>query len=388
MRRILIGSVLALLISPALGGTSSIRLFTKGYPKNLQGIIQSISNLPSGAVPPCGVTLYIPWGQVDSGTGSYNWAFIDNEIAQVKAARNWPLGHEIGLVGVPADETCDEAFSPSKNCGKVPPVDASGLDTPAYVIAAEGGVGNLISCGPEVSNKNKVRPATPVWWHSAVMTNWEKFAAALLKHYSGDPEISYVRFAFGAGSENSPMIQSDDKVCKPKWQAAGMSYQQWVGASSAFINYVQNANAGLSNQLGFGMSDLHSWESKSGNTAMALAQVAAPYHWMMGQAGWTQSDPHYAAIWNPIFSYAFTHGGHTYMQPANDHLSGTPTIDAYLKAMMQQGNIQLTEEYHDLWDAAYRAGTVSASEQTAIKDALNNIGQPTACDVDPNWTGP
>ncbi len=278
------------------------------------------------------------------------------------------------------DEQCSQELNQTASC--------SILATPDYVVAALGGLNgpNMIHCGPVVVHgTSKQRPATPVYWRSAYGDNWKKFISAALAKYQGDPRVSCIRFGLGAGGEVVPMIEADtDSTCKAEWNAAGMSYNTWLSYTAGVVDYIGSLNPTV--PIFAPVSYIYSWDQGTVGFANVLGAEAAKFHFSVGNSGYSGVD----TAWNTLYAKV-RQTTQTYMQPANDHLSESvtdPKFMANILAAADQANIKTYELYPDIYQAAYQSGFVSQTKMLAVRAALEAIGTPLSCFIDPNWSPP
>ena len=110
----------------------------------------------------------------------------------------------------------------------------------------------------------------------------------------------------------------------------------------------------------------------------ALSAEAAKFGFLVGNAGFSGAD----TDWNAIYQ---THSPATYMQMANPHITDD-LFPTYLQNA-KPDEIQVYELYPDDYQIAYNppAGT-DPSLSTTFSTALNAVGMPLSCSINPLWS--
>jgi uncharacterized membrane protein len=177
-----------------------------------------------------GVTIGIEWAGSDqgpsAGSSQYDWSYPDSQMqAWVQA------GKKVNIV------VSANADSGSDTCG---PESQYGTDNigncaiPTYVWSALGS-SNITSCLTQYGTQQM-----PNYFASAFQSNYQAFMAAIIKHYTGNPSIGYIRFGMGHGGESLPVANWNDTTtaCGQAFvNSWGMTIQTWENYLQTMLNY-------------------------------------------------------------------------------------------------------------------------------------------------------
>jgi uncharacterized membrane protein len=225
-----------------------------------------------------GATIAMEWGGVDqgpsAGSGQYDWSYPDTAIAPWIAA-----GKKVNLV------VWANADSSSTNCaveGQYGLGSSANCAIPAYVWTALGS-SNITTCTSQYGTQQM-----PNYYATAFQSNYQKFMAAMIQHYSGNASVGYIRFGLGHGGESLPVsVWNDTTVaCGQAYvNAWGMTVQNWESYLGAMLNYEGSLNSPV--QLLVGLTPM-------GNPAATVPEYAAPIavqnHIGFGSQGLQESD--------------------------------------------------------------------------------------------------
>jgi hypothetical protein len=298
----------------------------------------------------CGAHIVFPWRPIDDGSGTYNWSSVETAIAPWAKA-----GKQVGLTFAGVDET----FGAEGRTNAL-------LATPDYVMKQV----HVVTCAPTtVKGNTKDVPPTPVYWEPGYHNNWLKFIRAAVTQYQDDSRVAYMRFGTGVSGESGVMAgASSDPACIARWNAAGMSYSTWLNNAVSVVDYVGSLNPHL--PIFFALNKLGAWDLGDLGFATALANEAAKFGFLVGNAGFSGRY----ADWNAIYQ---AHRPMTYMQMANPQLNSRSFV-TFLRAAAPLG-IQVYELYARDYKAAYIDGEAS------VRAALEAVGTPSSCKIDVHW---
>ncbi len=122
----------------------------------------------------CGANIYVVWGQVDKGPNAnprYDWSVVDEQI------RPWvEAGKRVNLV------VWATGYGPN-----------AGNPLPAHVRASV----EKVNC--------RVTQDVPVFWSREFMSSYQPFMAAVVRRYTDNPSVGYIRFGLSGGGETFPV---------------------------------------------------------------------------------------------------------------------------------------------------------------------------------------
>ncbi len=239
---------------------------------------------------------------------------------------------------------------------------------------------DVITCKPTTVSGHGIKnvPPTPVYWEPGYHDNWEKFIQAAITKYQDDPRIAYMRFGTGAGGESGPMVGvSSQEACQDAWESRGMSYTRWLNNALSIIDFVGSLHPYV--PITFGVNKLEVWDLGHLALAASMSAEAAKFCFLVGNAGFSGAD----TDWNALYQ---THSPATYMQMANPHITDD-LFPTYLQNAKPDG-IQVYELYPDDYQIAYNPPAGASSTLiTQFRTALNAVGMPLSCSINPLWSG-
>lgn len=200
----------------------------------------------------CGASLLVNWKQVEGQRGVFNWNLVEYQAKPYVQA-----GLRVNLLFVDAAET------------------QNGDATPDWVYS--DGV-QKIQCSGQPVYPNFIDPVFEADWESFITKAVQYFSSSGAGHSSIAPNVGYMRFGIGMGTEALPG-HIDKPDCYNEWTSvAGWTYQKWQTHSMNIINYLGQQQT--DKQLMIAMNDIpyNPDTSKTGfyDYSNALARNAAP----------------------------------------------------------------------------------------------------------------
>jgi hypothetical protein len=331
-------------------------------PNNRPAIASEVTQYIIGDPTVCGASLSVDWAMVDKGPTSspqYDFSVPD------AAASPW----------IAAGKTVNFLVKGEQETGNTPA-------TPAYVLNNPG--------LPKISCPGA--PVTPQYWNPIYMGPYQAFISAFLAHYSGKPNIGYIRFGIGTGAESHPQNSWENDPCPSLWTAAGISEPVWTNYSTTMVDYMATHNPG-STQL---MVSINPYALATGSQAtepLAVAQHAAAGRVGFGtqnlDAGGYVSPPGVCTQSNTVYwcTSFTTYAGQVPLefQPITASLAtqgnGT-TVTASVDVLLQYGianRTQIFELYPEEWlvanDPAWpNYGQYHCKYQQALQAAASSLG--------------
>jgi hypothetical protein len=186
----------------------------------------------------CGISLIVPWSEVDQGPGAnpqYNWSNVDSVV-------NAWVAHG-KLVNIVVSDASEK--SPNS-------------DTPAYVL--NNPALQIVSC--------PTKYPVPVFWDSAFYTPYRAFMAATIAHFNSNHNIGYIRFGVGNAGEGLVEIVKNNSACMSQWTAAGYP-SQWNSYYDDTLNYEHSL--GSAHQLDVGLNTFDNQPSISSTASLAAS---------------------------------------------------------------------------------------------------------------------
>jgi hypothetical protein len=166
----------------------------------------------------CGVQIVVPWSDVETSKGVYDWNDLDFLVDQWAAKGKYA---ELTFTGVAENVNQERGFSNG----------SPQLSTPAYVMNAGE---QIIQCKLPTPV-----PPTPDYLDSRYYTPWRSFIAAAVAHYGrGNPNIAALHFDVGAG-ESAP-VAKPSSACNAAMNNANPSINgaSWEAYAIATVDYV------------------------------------------------------------------------------------------------------------------------------------------------------
>lgn len=166
----------------------------------------------------CGASILVPWSKVEKTKDVYTWSAVDTWVAPYVKA-----GLRVNLLFVDASE-----------------VGANNSATPDWVFTQDN-VAKITCPG---------QPPYPNWIDPTFEADYKAFITAAITHFGTtqagsatyEPNIGYMRFGIGAGTEaypghiERPPVTASNAPCYNAMVAHGWSYAAWVQHSKNVIN--------------------------------------------------------------------------------------------------------------------------------------------------------
>jgi hypothetical protein len=314
----------------------------------------------------CGAQIIFPWRPIDDGSGTYDWSSVEGKITPWASA-----GKKVGLTFVGVDEVFEHEGRGNTTL----------LATPDYVMKQV----DVVTCAPPTKRDTgdvKHVPPTPVYWEAGYAENWKKFIKAAILKYQDDPRIAYLKFGIGAADETFPMTAaSNEPSCVERWNQKGMSYDTWLAYALSIIDYVGSLHPRIA--IAFDMNRIGVWDTGTDGFAEAISARAAKYRFLVGNEGFNGFDPKWNALYKERRRIT-----QLYMQtnsPQFQQLKHPGSFPTMLKSAQALG-IQVYELYPREFEMAYRPNRkVDPAESASIRAAIESLGTPKSCEIDPNW---
>jgi hypothetical protein len=323
----------------------------------------------------CGASLVIPWAEVETSKGVYDWKSVTAAAQPFTSA-----GLTVNLLFADATEGSDTV-------------------TPPWVTAATSDGGD----GVPTVHCAKLGTTTPVYFDATYEADWKDFITAAVHQFSfgNSPlasSVGYMRFGTAGGAEAlAPPGYDDGGACETLWKAAGYSYDAWNAHEARIITAMgtQPTDKQIMVSLPYVAGGGNVYAS-----ANAAASIAAPLHVgfsfeslgtsNVAAAGVTPApcDPQ-AQVANLHWCQAYTdYAGKVplAMQPITATTNtrvATMDIGNLLQYALDN-NIQIFELYPEEWlqaDSPTSPGFVAANQakyQQALESASSVLGTANA----------
>jgi hypothetical protein len=211
----------------------------------------------------CGANIYVVWGQVEKGSDAnprYDWSSVDDQI------RPWvEAGKRVNLVVW------------ATGYGRGAP-DAM----PAHVRASV----RKVNC--------RMTQDVPIFWSREFVGPYQKFMAAVVRKYGGDPNIGYIRFGLSGGGETFPICFFEMNDRYPNFPRI------WREYLISMLEYEKTLN---SRKLAVGMTPFGPQPNAGHHpNVAALADAAAANGIILGTQGLNSENIHGDCWWCPIFN--------------------------------------------------------------------------------------
>jgi hypothetical protein len=211
----------------------------------------------------CGANIYVAWGEVDRGPNAnprYDWSSVDDQIRPWVAAGKlvnlvvWATGYGRG-----AAETM-----------------------PGYVRTSV----RKVSC--------RMTQDVPIFWSREFAGAYQPFMAALVRKYSDDPNVGYIRFGLSGGGETFPICFFEMQDRYPDFPRI------WREYLVSMLEYEKTLN---SRKLAVGMTPFGPAPNAGHHpNVAALAEAAAANGIILGTQGLQSENMHGDCWWCPIFN--------------------------------------------------------------------------------------
>jgi hypothetical protein len=349
-----------------------------------------------------GVAVSLPWSEVETSQGVYDFTSFDASLQQFYAK-----GRAVNLIVWPATEggnngpsnkgatpvyVLSAAYAASLNTTPqdmtVCPSYTGDTSNPFYNAAQSGSGGGFwnVSTNPDLSG-------LPVSYETPFMTAYQAFIVQVIKHYNGNTAtpIGYIRFGFSQGGENSP-------ECNQYWP--NYSQTKYLNYVSSMTDFVKQQNPTMTI-----LEDLHALghlDEESASVYVAYpdqeAQFAVDNSFGFGtnglqttdlSAGTQPCDADWCALFTPAggFSYSPTLSLQTLQwtdptgQDSSNPTGSLSVLEPFAKAHAAN-NLELYQaDVGIAFDSAnyqsyphasptINAGSYSGSYQAAIQDFL------------------
>jgi uncharacterized membrane protein len=225
-----------------------------------------------------GATIAIEWSGSDQGPSAgadqYNWTYPDGQM------QPWiQAGKKVNLVIWAVADNSNNQCGPEAQYGSA---NIGNCAVPAYVWTAMGS-SNATVCTSQYGTQQ-----LPNYFASAFWSNYQKFMAAAIEHYRGNPNVGYIRFGLGHGGETIPVAGWSD-TSTPCGQAYvnawGVTTTSWEDYLGSMVDYEGSLHSPIQlmmglNALGVPDSRLAPWE----------APVAVQNNVGFGSQGLEESD--------------------------------------------------------------------------------------------------
>ena len=314
----------------------------------------------------CGAHIVFPWRPIDNGSGVYDWSSVEQKIAPWVSA-----GKKVALSFAGADAIYQQEGQDNTTL----------LATPDYVMQQV----DVIRCSARTTSTGAIKkvPPTPVYWEPGYAENWKKFIRAAIERYQDDPRVAYLRFGVGAADESFPMTHAgSEPTCVAEWNAHGMSYQTWLTHALSIIDFIGALKPRI--PIGFDMNKLGRWDQRPLGFASATSAEAAKFGFLVGNEGFSGQD----ADWNALYRER-RRQTQTYMQALTPQDQNQRYPRGILPTILQNAHdlgIQLYELAPREYKIAYRpSGSVSQDQSATVRPALEAVGRPESCTIDPTW---
>lgn len=190
-----------------------------------------------------GATIGVEWGGSDqgpsAGSSQYDWTYPDATM------QDWVnAGKKVNFVVWANADNANNSCGPEGQYGS----DNTGnCAIPAYVWTALGS-SNITSCVSQFGTQQM-----PNYLATAFQSNYQKFMAAMIQHYKGNPSIGYIRFGLGHGGESLPVSVWNDTTtaCGQAYvNSWGLTIQTWEAYLSTMLNYEGSLNSPVQLMVG------------------------------------------------------------------------------------------------------------------------------------------
>lgn len=249
-----------------------------------------------------GATIAIQWSSADNGTGSYDWSVADGEISPWIAA-----GHKVNLaIWANSDGSGTGSCGPEGQYG-TPNIGNCAI--PTYIWNALGS-SNYVTCNPANASSPQQMP-NYMDGGGIFMTNYKKFIAGVVSHYSSNANIGYIRVGLGRGGETIPVADWDNTA-----EACGQSYvntwgytvanwdSNYIGPMLQYEGSLITANHLPVSKLMVGITPMGG--TSQNQNANFTANTAVPLGMAFGSQGLQESDvqnyPSCGANWCNLFA--------------------------------------------------------------------------------------
>jgi uncharacterized membrane protein len=294
-----------------------------------------------------GATLGIEWAGSDqgpsAGSSQYDWTYPDAQLtAWVQAGKK--VNFVVWANADNASNTCGpEASYGTNNTGN--------CAIPTYVWTALG-ASNTTTCATQFGTQQM-----PNYLDAAFQSNYQKFMAAMIQHYTNNPSIGYIRFGLGHGGESLPVANWNDTTtaCGQAYvNTWGLTIQNWESYLASMLNYEGSLDSSV--QLMVGVTPM-------GNPGTQVPDFAAPVAVQnnigFGSQGLELSDvnncPGSTADWCDLFAQ-FTGQVplelQTYAQSCSDNTCTTGSL-VNLIPFAASNHATIFELYYQDWLTAF-----------------------------------
>ena len=207
-----------------------------------------------------GATLGIEWAGSDqgpsAGSSQYDWTYPDAQLtAWVQAGKK--VNFVVWANADNASNTCGPESSYGTN-------NTGNCAIPTYVWTALG-ASNTTTCVTQFGTQQM-----PNYLDAAFQSNYQKFMAAMIQHYTNNPNIGYIRFGLGHGGESLPVANWNDTTtaCGQAYvNTWGLTIQTWENYLASMLNYEGSLDSSV--QLMVGVTPM-------GNPGTQVPDFAAP----------------------------------------------------------------------------------------------------------------
>ena len=170
----------------------------------------------------CGVSFVINWRDVNPARGVYDWSYVDGSAPPPGVPTPAP-GATVMPTNIAAPYT-SAGLRINLLFADGPEIGPTNDVTPDFVTdpVSEGGDGvPVISCSPVA--KKPPLPPQPYYPNPTFEADWATFIAAAVAHFSNEspisPNVGYMRFAQGFGTEALPGHGYDGESGSSDWSA-------------------------------------------------------------------------------------------------------------------------------------------------------------------------
>lgn len=212
-----------------------------------------------------GVDIGVNWSAFDTGNGQYNFATIDAAIAP------WIAAHK--TVNLVVWAVSDSASGSVGNAS-----------TPAYVWTALGSA-NYVNCVTQAGAQRLPNYLAPAW-----TKYYQPAISAVMKHYTGNPGIGYIRFGLGHGGETIPgagwsSTSGQNATCGKTYAKWGTTVSSWEAYLKSMLEFESAQNGAMQRMVG-----ITPMGNPSTEVPDYLASVAVPLKIGFGSQGLESSD--------------------------------------------------------------------------------------------------
>jgi hypothetical protein len=292
----------------------------------------------------CGTQLNVPWSEVETSQGTYNWDFV------LKFAKPWIDARKlVNLVFYGSPTNQRQLYGGKSPC-------------PGYVLSAV----NKVSC-PHTG------VITPIYWEEAYKENYKKLISAGLSRFQSEPWVGYLRFGIGSVGEDFPALKipDGDDECSKIWAAFGLSVETWTGYTLEIIDYI--ASQKPSKPILLPINIFHRGDL---SVAQAVADRAAKYRYGFGSQGFG-GQAALTGKYTPFGQLFKRYAGIVPLEIQTATNTGPQSREGLLPPLVDAAidlNIQVYELYINEWFIANRPGPYSAQYKAALKKAFDAIG--------------